>query len=80
MCFNTTSIDLRDSQAKNFRRMIRKLADITRERNRTRKELVRNKEDRADIKEQMDEFMENIQKKWEEIRVYRKASVIKKAA
>ena len=60
--------------------MIRKLADITRERIRIRKELVRNKADRADIKEQMDEFMENIQKKREEIRVYRKASVIKKAA
>ena len=41
---------------------------------------MRNKADRADIKEQMDEFMEKIQKKREEIREYRKASVIKKAA
>ena len=80
MCFNTTSIDLRGSRAKNIRRLKRDLADLTRERIRTRKELVRNKAPREDVKEAMDEWMEKIKAKHTEIQEYRRASIVKKAA
>ena len=55
---------------KNIRRITRELADVKIGQIRIRNEFVRKKADRADIKEQMDEFMEKIQKKREEIRVF----------
>ena len=77
---NITPIDPRGSRAKNIRFMERELADIKRNRNRTRKELIRNKAPSADIKEMMDDFRERIDEKRKEIQEYKKASIIKKAA
>ena len=77
---NITPVDPRDSRSKNIRFMERELADIKRARNRTRKELVRNKAPRQEIKEAMDDFRDRINEKRQEIQEYKKASIIKKAA
>ena len=80
MCFNITSIDPQGSRAKNIRKTERELADITREQNRTRKELMRNKAPRQDIKEAIDDFRDQINEKRQKIQEYKKPGVNKKAA
>ena len=59
--------------------MTRKYADITRERNRTRKELVRNKAPRQDLKEAIDDLRDQYYEIQQEIQEYKKSSVNKKA-
>jgi len=59
--------------------MTRKYADITRERNRTRKELVRNKAPRQDLKEAIDDLRDQYYEIRQEIQEYKKSIVNKKA-